>query len=132
MAYDKEDRELHELLHGDRKTIHPDTVHITFEKPSAAVSEKETTNTTEPKKMVQKLTDKAVDAQYEPVKPNPNQMDKLKACAKSASLFGGLSLMFFYFQQSGQMAMSASMPCIITCVALAGFGVGKNFAGGNK
>lgn len=77
-----------------------------------------------------KDTRKPTEAKWEPVKPAPNQMDKLKACAKDALLYGSLSLLFFYFQQSGQMAMGASMSCIIVCVALAGFGVGKNFAGG--
>lgn len=131
MAYDKEDKELHELLHGDRP-LSPDAIHVTLGSPSMAVSKKETTNTTEPQKMVQKLTDKAMDAQYEPAKPNPNQMDKLKACGKSALLFGGLSLMFFYFQQSGQMALTASMPCICACCVLLGLGVGKNVARGDR
>lgn len=68
---------------------------------------------------------KARDAQWEPVKEN-TYMDKLKACAKDALLFGGLSMMFFYFQQSGQMAASAAMPCICVCCILLGLGVGKN------
>lgn len=70
------------------------------------------------------------DAEWELAPHEPTQMDKLKASAKDALIFGGLSLLFFYFQRSGQMAMSASMPCIIACVALGAFGVGKNFAGG--
>lgn len=80
----------------------------------------------------QKRTSKPVEAQWEPVPNEPNQMDKLKACAKDALLYGGLSLLFFWFQQTDQMAMGASMCCIIACVALGAFGVGKNFAGGNK
>lgn len=54
------------------------------------------------------------------------QMDKLKACGKDALLYGGLSLLFFYFQQSGQMLPSAAMPCICACCVLLGLGVGKN------
>lgn len=68
---------------------------------------------------------KTRDAQWEPVKDN-TYMDKLKACAKDALLFGGLSLIFFYFQQSGQMLPSAAMPCICVCCILLGLGVGKN------
>jgi len=84
------------------------------------------------KKPAQKPIQKVRDAEWEPEPHEPTQMEKIKACAKDALLFGGLSLMFFWFQQTGQMAMSASMPCIVACVALAGFGVGKNFAGGDR
>lgn len=68
---------------------------------------------------------KVRDAQWEPVKEN-TYMDKLKACAKDALLFGGLSLIFFYFQQTGQMLPSAAMPCICTCVLIGGIGIGKH------
>ena len=99
-------------------------------KPAVAVSKKETTTTPKTVKPAEKHISKPVEAQWEPAPHEPTNLEKLKACAKEALLYGGLSLLLFYFQQSGQMAMSASMPCIITCVALAGFGVGKNFAGG--
>lgn len=93
-----------------------------FHDETVAVSKKETTIKAE--KPARKATQKPIDAEYEPVAPN--QMDKVKACAKSTLLFGGLSLLFFYFQQSGQMELSASMPCICACCVLAGWGVGKN------
>lgn len=76
------------------------------------------------KKEVRK--DKPVEAQWEPVKEKPNQLDKLKACAKDALLYGALALMFFYFQQTGQMELTASMPCICACVLLGGIGIGKH------
>lgn len=66
------------------------------------------------------------DAEWEPAPHETTHMEKLKGCAKSALLFGGLSLMFFYFQQSGQMLPSAAMPCICACCVLMGLGVGKN------
>lgn len=65
------------------------------------------------------------DASWVPV-AEPGFMEKLKKSAKSSLLFGGLSLMFFYFQQSGQMLPSAAMPCICACCILLGLGVGKN------
>lgn len=95
-----------------------------FHDETMAVSKKETTTTTKPEKSAQKVTLKPRDAEFEPVPAT--QMDKIKECAKSVFLYGGLSLMFFYFQQSGQMAMSASMPCICACCVLAGLGVGRN------
>ena len=95
-----------------------------FHDETVAVVKKETITTTKPEKSAQKVTLKPRDADFEPV--NSDQMSKIKECAKSALLFGGLSLMFFYFQQSGQMAMSASMPCICACCVLLGLGVGKS------
>lgn len=65
-------------------------------------------------------------AQWFPVKSEPDFYDRLKACAKSALLFGGLSLLFFYWQQTGQMEASAAMPSICACTCLAGLGVGRN------
>lgn len=101
-----------------------------FHDETVAVSKKETTTTPKTEKCAQKVTLKPRDAEWEPEPHAPTQLEKLKECAKSALLFGGLSLLFFWFQQTDQMAMGASMCCIIACVALGAFGVGKNFAGG--
>lgn len=73
-----------------------------------------------------KPTRKAVDAKWEPAKPDPNWFSCLKACVKHAAIFGGLSLLVFYWQQAGLMAESIAVPCIAVCTALAGFGVGRN------
>lgn len=97
-----------------------------FHDETTAVSKKETTTTTKPEKSAQKVTLKPRDAEWEPAPHAPTQMEKIKACAKDAIIFGGLSLMFFYFQQTGQMLPSASMPCICACCVLMGLGVGKN------
>jgi hypothetical protein len=79
-----------------------------------------------PPKPAQKIPLKPRDADWEPVPHKPTQMEKLKSCAKSALLFGGLSLLFFYWQQTGQMEITASTPCICACCVLAGLGVGRN------
>lgn len=126
MFTDKEDQDIYEMLHGEEKPLHPDTIHKTFSKPAVAISEMETTTSPKVEKPAQKTVLKPADADWEPEHHAPTQMEKLKACAKDALLFGGLSLMFFYFQQSGQMAMSAAMPCICACCVLMGLGVGKN------
>lgn len=119
---DAEDKDIYEMLHGEEKPLHPDTIYRTS---VTGVSEKETT-TPKAERSTQKVTLKPRDAEWEPAPHEPTKMEKIKACAKDALIFGGLSLMFFYFQQSGQMAMSASMPCICACCVLAGWGVGKN------
>ncbi len=107
----------------------------TAQQAQASTEKKATANTVNTGKAEQKTASKPrkkeyKDAEWEPVEHEPTQMDRIKECAKSALLFGGLSLLFFYFQQSGQMAITASMPCICACVALAGFGIGKNAAKG--
>lgn len=81
-------------------------------------------------KTAQRAASKPRNAEWEPVPHEPTQMERLKACAKEAMIYGGLSALLFYFQQSGQMLPSAAMPCIIACALLMGFGIGKNFAGG--
>lgn len=95
----------------------------------ASANTKSTTNTTQAEKVAQKPTSKAVDAQWEPVRPEPNWMDNLKACAKSVMLFGGLSFLIFYWQQAGLMAESIAVPCMCICTALAGWCAGRNIRG---
>ena len=80
-------------------------------------------------KKVQNTAGKAVDAPWEPVRPEPNWMDNLKACAKAVLLFGGLSCLIFYWQQAGLMAESIAVPSMCICTALAGWGAGRNIRG---
>lgn len=76
--------------------------------------------------------EKSADASWEPVKPDPNWLDGLKACAKHVALFGGLSFLVFYWQQAGLMDSSIAVPTMCICTALAGVGVGKNIGGGAR
>jgi hypothetical protein len=65
-------------------------------------------------------------ATWEPVKHDPTQLERLKACGKSAILFGGLCLLFFYWQQTGLMDPKAAMPCMLTCTLLTGLSIGRH------
>ena len=115
------------------KGIFGDRFHDETEsKPATAETKKVSVDITHTPKAEQKKTGKAVDALWEPIKPAPNQMDKLKSSAKATLVFGGLSILFFYWQTTGQMEMSASLPCICACCVLAGIGIGKNALGGGK
>lgn len=58
-------------------------------------------------------------------KPQFGYMEKLKGCAKSTLLYGGLCILFFYWQQTGEMAATAALPSMFACCGLAGFGIGK-------
>jgi hypothetical protein len=123
---DPNDEGLSEIF-GDR--WHDETKNAQH-KPTAYEAKQAYNTAPKEEKTAQKVTLKPRDAEWEPAPHAPTQVEKLKECAKSALLFGGLSLLFFWFQQTEQMAMGASMCCIIACVALGAFGVGKNFAGG--
>lgn len=75
---------------------------------------------------VKNPTPKAVDAPWDPVKADPNWLDSLKGCVKHAAIFGGLSVLVFYWQQAELMDSSIAIPTMCVCAALAGLGVGKN------
>lgn len=130
----KEDQELLEMMSGENKPLHPDTIHITLgEKPKAkkeAVQQVEAVERAEVKD-VHVPTHNYMDGKWEPVKPAPNAMEKLKGCAKWLGLFGSLSCLVFYWEQAGLMASSIAVPTMCVCTALGGWGLGK-IAGGSK
>jgi hypothetical protein len=74
----------------------------------------------------EKKTHTVPAALWDPPKPDPSQTDRLKACVKWAAIFGGLSLLFFYWQQNGLMDPTAALPSMYTCAVLAGLSVGRN------
>lgn len=100
--------------------------------PVTAEKKKVSTDTTTTAKAAQKPTRKPVGNLWECPKPDPNWMDKLRECVKWAGCFGGLSLLVFYWQQEGLMAASIAVPTMCVCTALAGWGIGKNVAGGKR
>lgn len=105
-------------IFGDR--FHDETA------PAMARPKKISTNPCKEANVAQKPTEKPVEAQWEPVRPEPNWYDKLKECAKSVLLFGGLTILVFYWQQAGLMASSIAVPTMCAFMALAGWGVGRN------
>jgi hypothetical protein len=94
-------------------------------KPMVAPFTKESTNTVKEAKVAQQPKDKAVDAVYSPFNAEPSFTQNLMTCAKWTTLFAGLSILFFYWQQTGQMAPSAAQPCMMACAALVGGCFGK-------
>ena len=85
---------------------------------------------TEPMKISPKDKPKAIEAEYEQITPSNNfrfgdGLERVKECAKSTVFFGGMSLLFFYWQQTGQMVHSAAFPSIVICTLLAGISIGK-------
>jgi hypothetical protein len=85
-------------------------------------------NTANQKNTAEKPTKKAKDAEWHPIKER-NWMDDLTDCTKSAVLFGGLSMLVWYWEISGLMDESIALPCMLVCAVLAGLGIGKVVGG---
>lgn len=80
-------------------------------------------------KKERKVLDKSVDAQWEPVKPAANYMDKLKATVKDVFLYAFLTLVLFWWQQTGRLEITTSWYALLVCVGMVFFSVGKNIRG---
>lgn len=72
-----------------------------------------------------RILDKVEDAQYEPERPAPNTLDKLKAAAKGSLMSSSLCLLIFYWQQTGLMDPAAALPSMLACMLLTGVSIGK-------
>lgn len=128
-----EEKDLDEIFHGEKKPLHPDTIYETFGKPTAEPTAAKANNTANTTKAAQNparkpVEDNTKDATWQPLNHAPSFMDCLKASAKYGFGFGGLNLLIFYWQQTGLMADSIAVPSMCVCAALAGWGVGINFA----
>lgn len=124
----KEDKELKEIFSGEERELHPDTVHVTLGQPSKAISKKETTTTTHAEKNAQKDPHKPTHnfdgKSWEPIKEH-TWADSLKEGTKWVAVFGGLSVLVWYWQVSGLMDSSVAVPTMCACTALAGWNLGK-------
>lgn len=125
-GYEKEDMALHEMFHGGEKPMHPDTVHITLSgKPTVKPYPKKQD---EPAKEHVK-EQKPVEDLWEPVKAAPDFMDKLKATVKDMALYAVLSLILFWWQQTGRLEEQTAWYALLVCVGMVFFSVGKNWRG---
>lgn len=124
----KEDKELEQIFSGEEKPLHPDTVHVTLGKPQKVNSNKESTNTRNGEKFSQKDPHKPTHnfdgKSWEPIKER-TWADSLKEGTKWVALFGGLSILVWYWQVSGLMDSSVAVPTMCACTALAGWNLGK-------
>lgn len=66
-----------------------------------------------------------IDAEYEPVNESWLCSPAVKAISEFL-FFAGIEYVVFYWLQTGQMELSASLPSMIVCALLAGISVGKN------
>ena len=129
--FEREDMELDKMFNGEEKPLHPDTIHITLggtEKPTAKAKAKK--QATPVKNETEK--EKPVDAQWEPVKPTPNYMDKLRTTAKDVCLYAVLSVILFWWQQTGRLEVTTSWYALLVCVGMVFFTIGRTWNGVNK
>lgn len=115
-----------------------------FEDMTAQATEKPKTtskpsNTTQTEKAAQKPAQKpekaneaAKDAQWEPVKPALDFIGKLKQTAKDVCLYAVLSLILFWWQQTGRLEETTAWYSLLVCVGMVFFSIGKNCRGGVK
>ena len=129
--FEREDTELQEMFHGEEKPMHPDTVHITLngaDKPTARRRAAESAGTC--KKVPEKQN--TVESPCVPVKPDPDSMEKIKQMAKDVCKYAALSLILFWWQQTGRLEETTAWYSLLVCVGMVFFSVGKNWRGGVK
>lgn len=127
--FEREDNELFEMIDSEGKPLHPETIHITLgEKPTVKPYPKKQSK---PNKERTK-EEKTVDAQWEPEKPTPNYMDKLKTSAKDMSLYVVLSMILFWWQQSGRLDETTAWYSLLFCVGMVFFTIGRAWSGAVK
>jgi hypothetical protein len=103
------------------KGIFGDRFHDETQKePQKVISKKENPTQTETHKPTHDYNGK----QWEPVKER-NCMDALREGSKWVALFGGLSILLWYWEVSGLMDASVAVPSMCACTALAGWNLGK-------
>lgn len=115
--FEREDMELKSIM-GDR-------FQDGTEAPKKAESKKVSKDTTEVKKPKSGKADEAKDAIWSPFNAEPSFTQKLMDCSTSAVPYSGLCLLFFYWQQTGQMQPSAAVPAMLGCAFMVGISFGK-------
>lgn len=129
--FEREDTELQEMFHGEEKPMHPDTVHVSLNGASKPTERRRTAKASATAKNTPK-EEKPVNAQWEPAKPKPNDMDRLKKVAKETGMYAALSLILFWWQQTGRLDETTAWYALLVCVGMVFFTIGKTCSGVNK
>lgn len=53
-------------------------------------------------------------------------IERLAKCCKWTGVCGGISMLLWWFQVNGLMALEAAYPCILASAVIGGFGVGRS------
>ena len=126
--FEREDMELTAVMGGKFVDLTKGTAGKPVDVPAAKPVSKNQIN---PGKKCTK-EEKPVESPWEPVKPAPDFMEKLKQTAKDVSLYAVLSMILFYWQQTGKLEETTAWYALLVCVGMVFFSVGKNWRGGVK
>ena len=122
--FEREDLELAEVMGGRFTDM------TKAGKPAEkSVAKPQTTKQSNPGKEYPEK-EKPVEPLWEPAKPAPNYMDKLKNIVKDVALYAVLSLVLFWWQQSGRLEETTAWYALLVCVGMVFFSVGKHCRGG--
>ena len=117
-----------EAIMGDRFHDETKPTEKPVEKPVAKPTPKKKTN---PAKKVP-AKDIPVECQWQPEKPEPDFMDKLKSVVKSVCLYAVMSLVLFWWKQTGLLEEQTAWYALLVCVGMVFFSVGRICRGGGK
>lgn len=115
--FEREDLELESVMGGK--------FHDVTREPKKAERKKASTHICKEANVAEKASDKAMDAIWSPFNAEPSFNQKLTNCAKWASLYASLYALFYYWQCTGQMQPSASVPAMTACAVMVGWSFGK-------
>lgn len=73
-----------------------------------------------------------VESQWQPEKPAPDMMEKLKRIVKDVFLYAAISLILFWWKQTGRLEETTAWYAILVGVGMVFFSVGKHCKGGGK
>lgn len=76
--------------------------------------------------------EKPIQEQWNPEKPAPNFMDKLKQTAKDVGLYAVLSIILFWWKQTGRLDETTAWYALLFCVGMVFFTVGRTWNGAVK
>lgn len=121
---DKEFDEGLEAIMGDR--YKDDTKPI--EKPVAkAAPKKKSAPVKKPHAM-----DIPVESQWQPEKPAPDMMEKLKRITKDVFVFAFISLLLFWWKQTGRLEETTAWYSLIASMGMVFFSIGKHCRGDKR
>ena len=123
--FEREDMELEAIMGGKFADLTPKTEENKAEKPVAKADSKKHIA---PMKNVH-AEEKPAENCCEPVSHAHRFMDKLKHTTKDVFLYSVLSLILFWWQQSGRLEETTAWYALLVCVGMVFFSVGKNWRG---
>ena len=122
--FEREDMELAEVMGGR-------FVDLTNGDAGKPTAKAETKKQTVPAKSVNE-EEKSADSQWEPVKPSANWFDKLRTTAKNVCLYAVLSMILFWWQQTGRLEETTSWYALCVCIGMMFFTIGRTWNGAVK